>query len=323
MVADHQHVLRHADSQRVERHHHAERDRIVGADHGFRLYERPVEQPHGAIETALHGTFAELVPVFAGGKLRKCAYAWNVANSSADSKDSLLPAMYAADAMPCSARCLTIGPSRRFVDAYHGHARRGLPSADLHDRQRVRVLVQRSKDDDIALTRARAAKQLGYSVNYAASALRSDVTKPSVWSFRAPPEPFAARNCSTDQADHRRADRSNCCGHRSHAGSAGGTHRIAGQPPYGRADRGARSRRFSLRRNAEQYANTRRRTNADADRAARVRVVGIDENAAMEATTSCRRASRPPHMAGNRLSFESAELFVIIPRICALRACHA
>ena len=31
-----------------------------------------------------------------------------------------------------------------FVDAYHGHARRGLPSADLHDRQRVRVLVQRS-----------------------------------------------------------------------------------------------------------------------------------------------------------------------------------
>ena len=36
---------------------------------------------------------------------------------------------------------------------------------------------KRSKDDDIARRVREAAKQLGYSVNYAASALRSDVTK--------------------------------------------------------------------------------------------------------------------------------------------------
>ena len=30
-----------------------------------------------------------------------------------------------------------------FVDADHGHVRRGLPSADLHDRQCVRVAIQR------------------------------------------------------------------------------------------------------------------------------------------------------------------------------------
>ena len=36
---------------------------------------------------------------------------------------------------------------------------------------------KRGKDDDIARRVREAAKQLGYSVNYAASALRSDVTK--------------------------------------------------------------------------------------------------------------------------------------------------
>ena len=145
MVADHQHVLRHADSQRVERHHHAERDRIVGADHGFRLYERPVEQPHGAIETALHGTFAELVPVFVGGKpvsahMRvECGEQFRrferqlVAGHVCGGRDALLGQMF-DDRLHRGV----------FVDAYHGHARRGLPSADLHDRQRVRVLVQRS-----------------------------------------------------------------------------------------------------------------------------------------------------------------------------------
>ena len=68
---------------------------------------------------------------------------------------------------------------------------------------------KRGKDDDIARRVREAAKQLGYSVNYAASALRSDVTK--TIGLVIP--------------------------------SAGGTHRIAGQPPCGRADRGARSRR--------------------------------------------------------------------------------
>ena len=43
-------------------HHYAERDRIVGAHYGFRLYEWFGEQSHGAVETALHATIAELVP---------------------------------------------------------------------------------------------------------------------------------------------------------------------------------------------------------------------------------------------------------------------
>ena len=81
---------------------------------------------------------------------------------------------------------------------------------------------KRGKDDDIARRVREAAKQLGYSVNYAASALRSDVTK---------------------TIDHRHRIATAAAGHRSHAGSAGGTHRIAGQPPCGRADRGARGRR--------------------------------------------------------------------------------
>ena len=52
---------------------------------------------------------------------------------------------------------------------------------------------KRGKDDDIARRVREAAKQLGYSVNYAASALRSDVTKTIGLVIPSATEPFAAQ----------------------------------------------------------------------------------------------------------------------------------
>ena len=86
-----------------------------------------------------------------------------------------------------------------------------------------------------------AAKQLGYSVNYAASALRSDVTKTIGLVIPSATEPFAAQLLDEIEPTIDTESQQLLLG--IHAGSAGGTHRIAGQPPCGRADRGARSRR--------------------------------------------------------------------------------
>ena len=69
VVANHQHIFRHAKPKRVQRHHHAERDRIVGTHHGLRLHERLGKQSHGAVESALHATVSELVPFGFGGKM--------------------------------------------------------------------------------------------------------------------------------------------------------------------------------------------------------------------------------------------------------------
>ena len=52
---------------------------------------------------------------------------------------------------------------------------------------------KRGKDDDIARRVREAAKQLGYSVNYAASALRSDVTKTIGLVIPSATEPFSAQ----------------------------------------------------------------------------------------------------------------------------------
>ncbi len=52
----------------MQRHHRAERDRVIGADHGLRLHQWSVEQPHRAGVAALHAALAELVPILLGAQ---------------------------------------------------------------------------------------------------------------------------------------------------------------------------------------------------------------------------------------------------------------
>ena len=63
VVADHAHVVGHADAQRLQGDHRAQRDHVIGAYHRFgRSRIRVGEHAPHALITALHGRIAESVP---------------------------------------------------------------------------------------------------------------------------------------------------------------------------------------------------------------------------------------------------------------------
>ena len=171
---------------------------------------------------------------------------------------------------------------------------------------------KRGKDDDIARRVREAAKQLGYSVNYAASALRSDVTKTIGLIIPSATEPFAAQLLdeieptidtesqqlllSIGATQEAQAERIESLANRHVDG-------LIVVPAAG-AD---------LAGTLNQYANTLPIVQiCGRQTAPRVSVVGIDENAAMEAIVKHlaeQGIASAAYMAGNELSFESAELF--------------
>ena len=131
---------------------------------------------------------------------------------------------------------------------------------------------KRGKDDDIARRVREAAKQLGYSVNYAASALRSDVTKTIGLVIPSATEPFAAQLLDEIEPTIDTESQQLLLGIGATQEAQAERIGIAGQPPCGRADRGARGRRGPCR-NAEpvrEHAADRADLRT-ADRAARVR----------------------------------------------------
>ena len=171
---------------------------------------------------------------------------------------------------------------------------------------------KRGKDDDIARRVREAAKQLGYSVNYAASALRSDVTKTIGLVIPSATEPFSAQLLdeieptidtesqqlllSIGATQEAQAERIESLANRHVDG-------LIVVPAAG-AD---------LAGTLNQYANTLPIVQiCGRQTAPRVSVVGIDENAAMEAIVKHlaeQGIASAAYMAGNELSFESAELF--------------
>lgn len=173
---------------------------------------------------------------------------------------------------------------------------------------------KRGKDDDIARRVRKAAKQLGYSVNYAASSLRSDVTKTVGLVIPSATEAFCAQLLdeieptidvesqqlllgigATQQAQEERIESLV----KRHVDG------LIVMPAVG-ADLAE-----TLNRHADTLPIVQiggRQTSP------RVSVVGIDESAAMEAIVrhlAEQGIASVVYMAGDELSFESAELFAM------------
>ena len=171
---------------------------------------------------------------------------------------------------------------------------------------------KRGKDDDIARRVREAAKQLGYSVNYAASALRSDVTKTIGLVIPSATEPFAAQLLDEIEPTIDTESQQLLLG-------IGATQEAQAERIESLANRHVDglivvpAAGTDLAGTLNQYANTLPIVQiCGRQTAPRVSVVGIDENAAMEAIVKHlaeQGIASAAYMAGNELSFESAELF--------------
>ena len=171
---------------------------------------------------------------------------------------------------------------------------------------------KRGKDDDIARRVREAAKQLGYSVNYAASALRSDVTKTIGLVIPSATEPFAAQLLDEIEPTIDTESQQLLLG-------IGATQEAQAERIESLANRHVDglivvpAAGADLAGTLNQYANTLPIVQiCGRQTAPRVSVVGIDENAAMEAIVKHlaeQGIASAAYMAGNELSFESAELF--------------
>ena len=171
---------------------------------------------------------------------------------------------------------------------------------------------KRGKDDDIARRVREAAKQLGYSVNYAASALRSDVTKTIGLVIPSATEPFAAQLLDEIEPTIDTESQQLLLG-------IGATQEAQAERIESLANRHVDglivvpAAGADLAGTLNQYANALPIVQiCGRQTAPRVSVVGIDENAAMEAIVKHlaeQGIASAAYMAGNELSFESAELF--------------
>ena len=171
---------------------------------------------------------------------------------------------------------------------------------------------KRGKDDDIARRVREAAKQLGYSVNYAASALRSDVTKTIGLVIPSATEPFSAQLLDEIEPTIDTESQQLLLG-------IGATQEAQAERIESLANRHVDglivvpAAGADLAGTLNQYANTLPIVQiCGRQTAPRVSVVGIDENAAMEAIVKHlaeQGIASAAYMAGNELSFESAELF--------------
>lgn len=171
---------------------------------------------------------------------------------------------------------------------------------------------KRGKDDDIARRVREAAKQLGYSVNYAASALRSDVTKTIGLVIPSATEPFAAQLLDEIEPTIDTESQQLLLG-------IGATQEAQAERIESLANRHVDglivvpAAGADLAGTLNQYANTLPIVQiCGRQTAPRVSVVGIDENATMEAIVKHlaeQGIASAAYMAGNELSFESAELF--------------
>ena len=171
---------------------------------------------------------------------------------------------------------------------------------------------KRGKDDDIARRVREAAKQLGYSVNYAASALRSDVTKTIGLVIPSATEPFSAQLLDEIEPTIDTESQQLLLG-------IGATQEAQAERIESLANRHVDglivvpAAGTDLAGTLNQYANTLPIVQiCGRQTAPRVSVVGIDENAAMEAIVKHlaeQGIASAAYMAGNELSFESAELF--------------
>ena len=157
---------------------------------------------------------------------------------------------------------------------------------------------KRGKDDDIARRVREAAKQLGYSVNYAASALRSDVTKTIGLVIPSATEPFSAQLLDEIEPTIDTESQQLLLG-------IGATQEAQAERIESLANRHVDglivvpAAGTDLAGTLNQYANT-------------LPIVQICENAAMEAIVKHlaeQGIASAAYMAGNELSFESAELF--------------
>ena len=157
-----------------------------------------------------------------------------------------------------------------------------------------------------------AAKQLGYSVNYAASALRSDVTKTIGLVIPSATEPFSAQLLDEIEPTIDTESQQLLLG-------IGATQEAQAERIESLANRHVDglivvpAAGTDLAGTLNQYANTLPIVQiCGRQTAPRVSVVGIDENAAMEAIVKHlaeQGIASAAYMAGNELSFESAELF--------------
>ncbi|HAH53127.1 LacI family DNA-binding transcriptional regulator [Bifidobacterium sp. UBA6881] len=171
---------------------------------------------------------------------------------------------------------------------------------------------KRAKDDDIARRVRAAAKQLGYAVNYAASSLRSDTTKTIGLVIPSATEPFSAQLLDEIEPIIDNDSRQLLLG-------IGGTRQqqenriesLAGRNVDGLIVVPAAGADLAecLDRHAEALPIVQiggRQTSF------RTSLVGINEDAAMEMVIrhlAEQRIASAAYMAGNELSFESAELF--------------
>ncbi|KAB7790597.1 LacI family DNA-binding transcriptional regulator [Bifidobacterium leontopitheci] len=178
---------------------------------------------------------------------------------------------------------------------------------------------KRTKDDDIARRVRAAAEELNYSVNYAASALRSDVTNTIGLVIPSATDSLSARliDALEPPADHKSTATQN----RQLLLGVGGEQRTQAQRleslvarnvdgiiivPADGVDLTQPLERFSPHTPIVQVGGRQR--------SFRTSMVGIDENAAMEMIVEhlARQGVRSAaYFAGKEVSFESAEMFAM------------
>ena len=173
---------------------------------------------------------------------------------------------------------------------------------------------KRSKDDDIARRVREAAKQLGYSVNYAASALRSDVTKTIGLVIPSATDAFAAQLLDTIEPTIDVESQQLLLG-------IGATQEAQKERIESLIDRHVDGLIVMPAPGADHAETLSRHADAlpivqigGRQTSPHVSMVGIDEDVAMETVVrhlTEQGIASVAYMAGNELSFESAELFTM------------
>lgn len=173
---------------------------------------------------------------------------------------------------------------------------------------------KRSKDDDIARRVREAAKQLGYSVNYAASALRSDVTKTIGLVIPSATDAFAAQLLDTIEPTIDVESQQLLLG-------IGATQEAQKERIESLIDRHVDGLIVMPAPGADHAETLDRHADAlpivqigGRQTSPHVSMVGIDEGVAMETVVrhlTEQGIASVAYMAGNELSFESAELFTM------------
>ena len=127
----------------MQRHHHAERDGVIRADHGLRLHQRLGEQAHCAVETTLHAALAESVPVGLRLQMMRAHLRMEHGEQFRRFEGDLL-AGHVGHGFDALIGQMPDGHLHGgvFVDADHRCMEGALPASDLYDRQGAGILFE-------------------------------------------------------------------------------------------------------------------------------------------------------------------------------------